>query len=139
MPWLWVSDPDWNQMQQMVRRIDSNTRHLANIENLDSKLNQLLSGQATGRQYLQSLEQMEQKMAVDLTAASAEIARNTDLKDSIKAALAALAQQIADLKTASTDPATQAAIDALVAQLKANDDSIAGDVIANTPAAAPAA
>ena len=41
----------------------------------------------------------------------------------------------ADLKTASTDPATQAAIDALVAQLKGNDDAIADAVTANTPAA----
>jgi hypothetical protein len=32
-------------------------------------------------------------------------------------------------------PATQAAIDALVAQLKGNDDAIADAVTANTPAA----
>ena len=139
MPWLWVSDPDWNQMQQMVRRIDSNTRQLANIQNLDANLNQLLHGQASGRQYLEIMQQMEQKMAVDLTAANAEITRNTDLTASIKAAFASLAQQVADLKTASTDPATQAAIDALVAQLKANDDANADAIVANTSAAAPAA
>jgi hypothetical protein len=101
MPWLWVGDADWARLMQTVNRIDQNTRHLGNY---DGKLNALLAGQETGRQYLETLKQMEQQMAIDLTAANAEIARNTDLVGSIKAAFAALTAQVADLKNRPRDP-----------------------------------
>ena len=74
-------------------------------------------------------------MALDMTAANAEIARNTDLTASIKLAFAALTQQVADLKNSTSDPAAQAAIDALVAKLKANDDEVTTSVLSNTDAA----
>jgi hypothetical protein len=62
------------------------------------------------------------------------------LVQSIKASFAALTQQVADLKNATSDPAAQAAIDALVAQLKANDDANAAAIVTGTdaPGAPPA-
>ena len=118
MPLMWVDPGAWRTILSAIQRID------AQIGTMHSKLNQLLKGQ----------QQLETTMAIDFTAANAEIARNTDVTGSVKALLASLAQQIADLKTASTDPATQASIDDLVASLKANDDDVAAAVTANTPA-----
>ncbi len=119
MSWLLVDHNDWTSLLTLIQRIDNNTH------DLDSKLNQLLTEQ----------QNMETEMAIDFTAANAEIARNTDVVASVKLLLADLTQKIADLKTASTDPATQAAIDALVASLKTNDDTAAAAVVANTQAA----
>ena len=87
---------------------------------------------------LKSMQATEAQVAIDLTAATAELARNTSLEGSIVQLVQTLADEIAALKRGSTDPATQAAIDALVAQLKNNDDAIAASVTANTPAAPPA-
>ena len=76
----------------------------------------------------------ERKMALDLTALTAEVAHNKDVGDSV----VALLKQLHDLIVAippSTDPTTQAALDELAASLKAHDDAIADAVVANTPAA----
>ena len=122
----WVGDADWQRLMQLVARIDANCRQ---IPVLNEKLNALLSQQAKyGAQIM-----------VDLTAANQEISRNTDVTGSVKTLLSTLTQMVADLKNSTSDPAAQQAIDALVAQLKANDDSLSQSVTDNTPAAAPAA
>ena len=80
------------------------------------------------------LIKQEEKMALDLTALTAEVARTKDVGDSV----VALLKQLHDLIVAippSTDPVTQAALDELAANLKAHDDAIADAVVANTPAA----
>lgn len=73
-------------------------------------------------------------MAIDLTALTAEVANNTAVDASIVQLVQNLAAQIAAIPP-STDPATQAALDALVTTLKANDSNIAAAVTKNTPAA----
>jgi hypothetical protein len=73
-------------------------------------------------------------MAIDLTAATAEVAKNTTVTGSV----VVLLQQLTDLIKAippSTDPVTQAALDELVATLTTNDQAAADAVVANTPAA----
>jgi hypothetical protein len=135
MPFIgWVSDADWARMMAQLTRIDKNTQHLANV---DARLNQLLGGQDILKTGQQVLNEMEQKQMVDISAIQAEVTRNNDVANSVKTLIGSLADQIAALKTASTDPQTQAAIDALVGQLKGNDDSLADAVTANTPAAPP--
>lgn len=73
-------------------------------------------------------------MAIDLTALTAEVANNTAVDASIVQLVQNLAAQIAAIPP-STDPATQAALDALVTTLKSNDANIAAAVTKNTPAA----
>lgn len=72
--------------------------------------------------------QMEQVMA-DLTALTAEVARNTDVDQSAITLLNGLSDQLHAL---ATDPA---AIRALADQLKGSSDSLAAAVAANTVAA----
>jgi outer membrane murein-binding lipoprotein Lpp len=133
MPWLRVvSDAEWLALTETVGRIDLNLRRLTR---LDTKIDQLLGGQETLQAGQAKLQQRSKQMALDLTAANAEIARNTDLVSSIKAYAAAMTAKIEELKNATSDPAAQAAIDALVAQLKANDDEATAAVVQNTDAA----
>ena len=84
---------------------------------------------------LNKLSNQEKTMAIDLTKLTAEIAANTSVTASVEALVSNLAAQIAAIPT-STDPATQAALDALVQSLNANDTSLAAAVVANTPAPA---
>ena len=70
-------------------------------------------------------------MAIDLTALTAEVTRNTDVEASIVQLVNNLAAQIAAIPP-STDPATQAALDALKTTLTSNDDAIGAAVTANT-------
>lgn len=77
-------------------------------------------------------------MAIDLTKLTAEVTANTTVTSSVETLITNLAAQIAAIPT-STDPVTQAALDALVATLNANDTSLANAVTANTPAAVAAA
>ena len=99
---------------------------LAIYKEIDRKLDTLLG-------MVQQLLTLEKRMAVDFTAITAEVARQTtvdasivQLLDNVVAALAAIAP--------STDPATQASIDALRATIASNDDAIAAAVVKNTPA-----
>ena len=71
-------------------------------------------------------------MAVDLTAMTAEVTKNTTVTGSVVALVNALAAQIKAIPT-STDPVTQAALDALASTLAANDGTLAAEVTANTP------
>lgn len=77
-------------------------------------------------------------MALDLTAFQAELARNTSLTGSIKAAMDTLKGQVENLtqqlSQAGVDPATLSALADMQATLKANDDTVDA-IIQNTPAA----
>ncbi len=74
-------------------------------------------------------------MAIDLAAATAEVAKNTTVTGSVVTLLQQLTALIQAIPP-STDPVTQAALDQLVATLTGNDQTVADAVVANTPAAA---
>ena len=74
------------------------------------------------------------KMAVDITALTAEVANNTTVEASVVALVQSLAAQLAALANNTADAATQTALNALVTQLQSNDASLAAAVTANTPA-----
>jgi hypothetical protein len=112
MGWLWFDTQD------MLSRLD--TLH-ANQLVILNKLNVIIGKENT--------------MAVDLSALTAEVARNTTVEQSVVTLVNNLAAQIAAIPP-STDPVTQAALDALNATLTQNDDAIASAVAANTPASA---
>jgi hypothetical protein len=80
----------------------------------------------------------ENIMAIDLTAITAEVANNATVSGSVVQLVQNLAAQIAAIPP-STDPTTQAALEALTATLGSNDTAIAAVVTANTPAAVPPA
>lgn len=65
----------------------------------------------------------------------ADVEANTSATQSAATLLGGLSQEIANLKTTQTDPATAAAIDALAAKVEENTASLAAAVTANTPAA----
>lgn len=73
-------------------------------------------------------------MAIDLTKITAEVAANTTVTGSVVALVQNLAAIIKAIPP-STDPQTQAALDALTATLNSNDTTIASAVTANTPSA----
>jgi hypothetical protein len=81
---------------------------------------------------VQQLITQEAKMAIDLTAITAEVANNTTVTASVEQLVTNLVAQIAAIPP-STDPVTQAALDALTSTLSANDTSIAAAVTQNTP------
>ena len=74
-------------------------------------------------------------MTVNLDALTQAVTDEETVEASAIALLTGLAAQVAALKTASTDPATQAAIDALAAKILADKQAMADAVTANTPAA----
>lgn len=71
-------------------------------------------------------------MALDLTALTAEVTRDRDVNSSASTLITQLAAQFEAVKG---DPA---AVQALVDQLRSQNDSLASAVAANTPAAPPA-
>lgn len=87
------------------------------LNRIESKLNRLINQEA--------------QMAVDVSAITAEVQRNTTVTQSVVQLVQNLADQLANIPP-STDPQTQAAIDGLKATLTANDDAIAAAVTANT-------
>ena len=98
--------------------------HKTHLTRIEHKLDRLLA----------LFKQETKIMAVDISALTAEVANNTAVDGSIVQLVQNLAAQIAAIPP-STDPQTQAALDALTATLKNNDASIAAAVVANTPAA----
>lgn len=78
---------------------------------------------------LKQINQEMNKIMADLTALTAEVARNTTVE---KAALALIQGFAAQLAAAGTDPV---ALKALQDQLTASDDELAAAVAQNTPAA----
>lgn len=85
----------------------------AQLNRIEAKLNALLKQEA--------------KMAIDLTAATAEIATNNDVTASAVLAINTLLDNLAAVPP-STDPVTQAALDNIVANWKANDTTVAAAV-----------
>jgi len=83
---------------------------------------------------LKSIIKQEGQMAVDLTALTDEVAKNTTVTGSVIELLQQLTALIQAIR-ASNDPVTQAALDALKATLSTNDQNVADAVVANTPAA----
>ena len=83
---------------------------------------------------LRSVLTKESQMAVNIDALTAEVANNSTVTGSVVTLLQKLAAEIAAIPP-STDPTTQAALDALTATLTSNDATIAAAVTANTPAA----
>ncbi len=73
---------------------------------------------------------------VDLSAITASVAEQTTVNASIIALLDNVAAALAAIPT-STDPATQAALDALRTTIDSNNAAIAADVVKNTPAVVP--
>ena len=110
---------------------DHNSATKDDIRGLNSKLDLILA-------LIHAISKQENTMAIDLTKLTAEVAANTSVTTSVETLISNLAAQIAAIPT-STDPATQAALDALVQQLNANDTGLAAAVTANTPAPPPTA
>jgi hypothetical protein len=97
------------------------------FQNINNKLDVL-----TG--LVRQLLTQEAKLAIDLTTLTAEVTNNTSVTNSVVTLLGNLTALIKAIPP-STDPVTQAALDALTATLTSNDTTIAGAVVANTPAA----
>lgn len=74
----------------------------------------------------------------DLATLEADVANETTVEASIEALVVQLVAEINDLKTAGTDSATAARIDALATKVESNLATMQSAVVANTPAAPPA-
>lgn len=116
---------DWFRRPSIAARLDLLVQQNQQINVSISQINQRL-----GR--------METRMAT-LDTLATDLSQNTSAVQSAVTLLGTLAQEIRDLKTPTTDPATAAKIDALDAQLTANTKLLADAVAANTPAAEPPA
>jgi hypothetical protein len=99
-----------------------------------SLLQTLHANQLTMLVMLRSITKQEAQMAIDLTAVTAEVAKNTSVTGSVVTLLQQLTAMIQAIPP-STDPVTQAALDQLVTTLTGNDQTVADAVVANTPAA----
>jgi hypothetical protein len=85
---------------------------------------------------LQSIIRRLDDMAIDLTHLTAEVADVATVEASAVVLIQGIAQKIADaVASAGVDPAAQATVDGLVAQLKGSSDALAAAITANTPAA----
>ena len=108
------------------------------LRRIENMLSEILSNTESSMSLLDDL-------SGKMDAANASIQRNSDLDDSILAALAAESQQIKDLKAAldaaGTDPvrlqALSDAMTALIAKSDAEAQKKADAITANTPAATP--
>lgn len=74
-------------------------------------------------------------MQQDLTALTAAVQKNTDAEASAIQAIKGLADQVAALQV--SDPAVQAQIDALAAEISSGAEALGAAVTASTPAAPP--
>lgn len=107
----------WNEMRHVRRQLDR----------IEAKINVLNRGQ------LEEIA-MNQDIQDKLDAASAQVNRLGTVEDSNRVLLQHLVQLISDLKSTTTDPAVLQAIDDLVAGISGKADTLAADVVANTPA-----
>jgi hypothetical protein len=98
------------------------------------QLNEIVANQRVMIGMLQRLSSQERSMAVTLDALTAEVTNNTNVTNSVIALLGNLTALIKAIPP-SSDPVTQAALDALTASLTTNDAAVAAAVTANTPAA----
>ena len=85
---------------------------------------------------LQSIQNKENVMAVDLTSLTQQVTNNTSVSQSVVQLLQNLTTIINNIPQ-SKDPETQAALDKLTDLLTQNDNTVAAAVVANTPAPAP--
>jgi hypothetical protein len=104
----------------------------------DYQFQQLNAQLAALTRLMNTLILKEAKLAVDLSALTAEVANNTSVTSSVVTLLGNLTALIKAIPP-STDPVTQAALDQITATITGNDTTIAGAVVANTPAAPQAA
>lgn len=104
----------------------------ADLKRIEGKVDQALA-------LLQTVLKKETQImaAIDdaITAAEAAAKSNTDAEDAVMTLLTTLSEQITNLKTAGTDPATVARIQALATTLQAKADALAAAVVAGTPSA----
>lgn len=100
----------------------------------DEKLDYIIGKLRLIEVLINRISTQERHMAIDLASITAEVAKNTTVTASVVTLVNNLAAQIAAIP-ASTDPVTQAALDALTATLGTNDTAIAAAVTANTKAA----
>jgi ABC-type transporter Mla MlaB component len=96
---------------------------------LNDKLDAILILQSRLESSIAALTIKQEQAMADLTALTAEVARNTEVDSSAIALLNGLAAQIEALKT---DPV---ALQALADTMKGSSDALAAAVVANTPAA----
>jgi hypothetical protein len=94
---------------------------------LDRKLDRMID-------MLNQILKVNQMAAVNLAAITNGVTNNTSVLASCIQLMQNLAAAVAAIPP-STDPVTQAALDALTATLVANDAAAAAAVVANTPAA----
>jgi hypothetical protein len=104
------------------------------LDRIDANVKSLLAAITTLKQSVTLLQTEEQQMAIDLNSLTAEVANNTSVTNSVVTLLNNLTAMIKAIPP-STDPTTQAALEALVATLTANDQTAAAAVVNNTPAA----
>ncbi len=74
-------------------------------------------------------------MAIDITKLQAAVAQETTVQQSAIVLLGALTTEIKSISAGTTDAATQASLDALVATMNTNNPALAAAVAQNTPAA----
>ena len=98
-------------------------------EKLHRKLDAILILQARLESKIAALTLKQEQVMTDLTALTAEVARNTEVDSSAIALLTGLAAQIEALKT---DPV---ALQALADTMRGSSDALAAAVLTNTPAA----
>jgi hypothetical protein len=82
---------------------------------------------------LANQRQLLEKIMIDLTKLTADVAAQTTVVASAVTLLQNLSAEIAALAAASTDPATQAALLTLQGELEANTATLSDAVAANTP------
>jgi len=76
-----------------------------------------------------------ERIAMSIETATADLTKLTDVGDGMAHLLGDLSQAVRDLKSAGTDPATAAKIEALDATIQAKTAEWSAAVVANTPAA----
>lgn len=112
----WISRQEWNNL----------VARLARIEQQQAEILRVL--QRTEREVIVAYE-------AELAAAEAAAKANSDAEDSAEALFKTLADLVAALKAAGTDPATAKRITDLTAALNARAAQLAAAVVAGTPAA----
>lgn len=92
------------------------------------------------QQQLDRIEQLlvqigDHIMALDLTGLNTSITKLTSVVAGTETLLTALSDEIKTLSGQTTDPATQAQLDAMARQIDGNVTSLSAAIVANTPAA----
>ena len=102
------------------------------LDRVEYKLNQIAASIDKLSAAIGKFATQESKMAVDLTSLTAEVANNTTVTGSVVQVVNNLVAALAAIPP-SSDPVTQAALDALRDTLTTNDAAIAAAVTKGTP------